>query len=172
MKRIVLFVRRIDMLSRFVGKLSGFLILASMALVIYEVVMRYALKLPTTWSSEMSQFLFGTFFALGGAYTLLHNGHVRMDIIYSRFTPKGKAIIDLATSIFFFIFLVVLLWKGSEFALRAIRLAERSDSAWGPFLWPTKIMIPIGAFLMLLQGLAKYADNIVTAIGRENNDAY
>lgn len=170
MKCIMRLLRLIETLSQFVGKLSSFLILASMATVIYEVLMRYVLKLPTTWSSEMSQFLFGSLFALGGAYTLLHNGHVRMDIIYSRFSPKGKAIMDLATSVFFFIFLIVLLWKGSEFAVRAIHLAERSDSAWGPLLWPTKIMIPIGAFLMLLQGLAKYVGNISTAFGVKNCD--
>ena len=172
MKNMGGLLRHIDNISNCVGKLASFLILCSMGVVLFEVLMRYALSLPTTWCYEMSLFIFGTFAALGGAYTFLHGGHVRMDIVHSRLSPRGKAIMDLVTFIFVFIFLGVLVWKGWEFAWRAFQLSERTDSAWGPLLWPTKLIIPIAAFLMLLQGLAKFVRDIFMATARGSLDEH
>jgi TRAP-type mannitol/chloroaromatic compound transport system permease small subunit len=163
-------IQIIDSITEAIGKITSFLLLGIMATVIYEVLMRYVFKSPTTWTSEMSQFLFGALASLGGAYTLLYNGHVRMDAFYSRFSAKGKIIIDLATSLFFLMFLIVLIYKGSQFALRAIALLERSDSAWGPLLWPTKILIPIAGLLMLLQGATKYIRSIRSLTEKEKSD--
>jgi TRAP-type mannitol/chloroaromatic compound transport system permease small subunit len=166
MKNVARILRFIDRLSEGTGNVVSFLILASMGVVLYEVVMRYVFNLPQTWSSEMSLFLFGTLFALGGAYTLLHRGHVSMDIFYSKWSPKTRAIMDIITFVLFLIFVSVLIWKGWGLAWRAIEFMERSQSGWRPLLWPTKIMVPIGAFLLLLQGLVQLVRNILAVAGK------
>jgi TRAP-type mannitol/chloroaromatic compound transport system permease small subunit len=167
MKGINRLLTTIDAVITTVGKLASLILLLVIAVVIYEVVMRDILRLPTTWAMEMSQFLFGSSFALAGAYTLLNKGHVRMDVIYAKLSAKGQAIMDIITSIFMIIFLGVLIWKGGEYALRSIRLMDRSMSAWAPLFWPTKIMIPISASLLLLQALAQLVRDIITIIGNK-----
>jgi TRAP-type mannitol/chloroaromatic compound transport system permease small subunit len=156
----------IDTISETTGNLISFLILALMFVVLFEVLMRYAFSLPQRWTPEMSLFLFGSCFALGGAYTLLHRAHVRMDVLFSRWSPRLQALMDIVTFVFFLIFIGVLVWKGWGLAWRAIEFAERSQSAWRPLLWPTKIMVPLGAFLVLLQGVAHLIRDIRTVIGR------
>ena len=169
MKGIYRLLAFIDAISRAIGKLVSFLILFVIAVVLFEVMMRDILRLPTIWSMEMSQFLFGASFALAGAYTLLHKGHVRMDVIYTRLSQRGQVIMDIITSVFMFIFLVTLIWKGWQFTGRSISLMDRSMSAWAPLLWPTKIMIPLGAALMLLQALAQLIRDIISVMGRKSN---
>jgi TRAP-type mannitol/chloroaromatic compound transport system permease small subunit len=146
--------------------------LALLGIVLYEILMRYIFNLSQLWAFETSLFVFGTLFALGGAYTLLHQGHVKMDILYVRWPPKARAIMDIITFLLFLIFIGVLLWKGWNFAIRAIELGEKSNSPWAPYLWPTKIMIPIGAFLVLLQGLSQLIRNILIVAGKGNPDEY
>lgn len=167
MKILNHFIKVIEYISEYSGKLASFLVLASIFTVLYEVFMRYVLKESQSWSFEMSTFLFGASFVLAGAYALKRGAHVTIDILYIRLSPRVKAILDIATSILFFAFIFVLLWKGWEFAWRAFLLGERTDSAWAPLRWPIKMMIPIGAFLMLLQGIVKLIKNILYVTGKK-----
>lgn len=73
---------------------------------------------------------------------------------------------DAATFIFFFMFVVVLLWKGWDMTWKALQIMERSQSQWGPVIWPSRLVIPVGAFLLLLQGLAKFIRDMAVATGR------
>ncbi len=147
----------IDWLSESVGKMAGLLIVALALIVSYDVVKRYFFGQPTVWAQEMSAMLFGTFIILGGAYTAKENKHVNMDIFYSRFSPRGRAVLDIIT---FFIltipFLGILLWKGGEGAWRSLANLEHDSTQWGPPLYPFRIMLPLGAFLFLLQAIAKF----------------
>lgn len=172
MRKIMKIARYIDNLNEAVGKTTCYLILFVTFVVLYEVMMRYVLNLSMTWGAELSQFLFSTAFLLGGAYTLLHHGHVRMDALYARFSKRTKAFIDVFTFVFFLIFILVLIWKGWESGWRAYRLSERTESAWAPLLWPVKMMVPLGAVLLLLQGVAHLIRNINTILGREEQDEY
>lgn len=146
----------IDRLSEVVGKGAGFLILILALTVCYDVVKRYLFGQPTVWAQELSAMLFGTFIILGGAYTAKDKKHVNMDIIYGRFSKRGRAVLDIVT---FFVltlpFLGVLLWKGGEGAWRSVATLEHDSSQWGPPLYPFRIMLPLGALLFLLQALAK-----------------
>jgi TRAP-type mannitol/chloroaromatic compound transport system permease small subunit len=157
----------IDRLNKVIGGVARYLILGSLIVILLEVLMRYVFSASQTWSSEMSLFLFGAFFTIGGGFTLFMEGHVRMDVFYIKLSKKGRAIMDIATFVFFLAFVGVLIWKGWDIAIRAFQLTERSESAWRPLLWPTKILIPIGAFLLLLQGLANLGRNILTLFERE-----
>ena len=146
----------IDNINDWVGKLVSFLIFPIIGIIIFEVIMRYFLHASQLWVPETSVFLFGCLFVLGGGYTFLHDGHVRLDVLYERFPPRLKAAADLITSLFFFIFCFVLIWKGWAMAWDSLITMEKSPSAFSPVLFPVKMLIPVGGFLLFLQGLAKF----------------
>ena len=150
----------IDSLSDHAGRLVAYLIPFLALVEVYEVVARYACNAPTIWASELSAMLFGVFILLGGADTLRQGGHVNMDILYGRLSPKGRAVVDIITFTLFLTFIGVLLWKGWETAWRSLKLLEHDSTEWGPPLYPFKLMLPLGALLLLLQGLAKLVRDI------------
>lgn len=161
----------IDWLSESVGKLSSFLIILLALTVCYDVVKRYLFEQPTVWAQELSAMMFGTFIILGGAYTAKEQTHVNMDILYSHFSQRGRAVLDIIT---FFIltlpFLGILLWKGGEGAWRSLVTLEHDSTQWSPPLYPFRIMLPLGALLFLLQAIAKLirdCRNLRAAGGKE-----
>ncbi|MBA7540201.1 hypothetical protein ES705_32495 [subsurface metagenome] len=87
-----------------------------------------------------------------------------MDVIYGRLSPRGKALIDIITFGFFALFCVVLVWKGGETALRALRIWQHSGSIWNPPVYPIKLVVPIGVLLLLLQGTVKLIRDIATLV--------
>jgi TRAP-type mannitol/chloroaromatic compound transport system permease small subunit len=152
----------IDSLSEWTGKAVSFLI-AVLALVVgYEVVMRYAFDRPTVWVHEASAMLFGTFIIIGGAHTLRYSGHVPMDMIYNKFSKRGKAIMDVITFFLLMLpFVGILIWKGADAAYGSTLILERDSTQWGPPIYPFKWMLPIGAFLLFLQAMAKLVRDLV-----------
>src|SRR3546814_12016393 len=82
---------------------------------------------------------------ISGAYAYREDQHVRVDVLYTKFSPRGKAIADIISSVFFFIFTITLLWTGWRFASDAIQVGEHSFTEWGIQYWPVKLMIPVGA---------------------------
>jgi len=157
----------IDGLSEVSGTLASYLILGSLFTVFYEIAMRYVFSKSQDWTLEMSTFLFGTTFVLAGAYALKYDAHVRIDIFYMRLSPRNKALVETIASIFLFAFIGILIWKGWEFAWRALVLNEHTDSAWAPPRWPIKMVIPVGAFLLLLQGIVRLIRNIFILVGKK-----
>lgn len=140
-----------------------FLILLLMGMILYEVVARYVFNSPTFWAMEGGQMVFGAYFILVGGYILLHGGHVNMEVVYVRLPSRQRAILDLISSSLFFIFCGLLLWKGAQLAWTSVQIGECSQSSWAPPLYPIKLCIAIGAFLMLLQGLAKFIRDLAIA---------
>lgn len=153
-------IRIFDKINEYVGKAVSFLILAMIGVVIYDVLMRYFLSKPQSWAPEISEYIFGALFLLGAGYTYLFDGHVRMDVIYERLKPRQRAILDLVTALFFFLSCAILLWKGIEVAWHSIELGERTSSAFAPPLYPMKVLVPVGALLLMLQGIAKFVRDI------------
>ena len=168
MGTILKFLRIIDSVSDWSGRVVCYLILFLALIVGYEVVARYAFDSPTVWVNELSTMFFGTFIIMGGAYTAFKGGHVNMDVIYGSFRPRIKALIDVITIFLAFIFVGVLVWKGWEAAWRSIKLMEHASTQWGPPLYPFRIMLPLGAFLLFFQLIAKFIRDIITlATGKE-----
>ncbi len=149
----------IDRLSAFIGKTFAWCIIALTFAVVYEVVVRYAFRAPTTWAYDVSYMLYGTLFMMAGAYALSRNGHVRGDFLYRNFRPKTQATFDLVLYIlFFFPAIFAFMISGWTFAQQSLGQNERSMfSPTGPVIWPFKFLIPIVGFLLLLQGLAEVA---------------
>ena len=151
MKRTLL--DRLEMVNEWVGRIISFLILIIIAIILIEVTLRYGFDSPTRWVHEESGFLLMSYILLGGGYTLLHRSHVKIDILYNALSPKKRAILDLTiASILFFCFTGVLLWLGSINAFKSIMMREISSTGlWGGPVYPWKPLIPIGAFLIMMQ---------------------
>jgi len=165
MRRVL---RGIDAVSDWSGKSLSVLVLVLMVLLVVEITLRYVFNSPTIWAHETSQHLFGVYSVLAGAYLLLHSEHVRMDLVYGRFSPRRKAIIDSITYLVFFLFCGLMLAGGLQVSEHAVRIMEKSFTPWAPPLYPLKCTVPLGALLIIIQGIANYIRVIHMAItGRE-----
>ena len=160
----------IDSINAWVGRVGSFIVVVMVLIITFEVVARYIFHSPTIWVHETSENLLVIMAMLGGGYTFLHKGHVSVDMIYSRLSLRGRAILDLVlTAPFMLILYYVLVWKGGQFAMQAISDMERSGSFWNPPIYPVKMFLPIGGFLIMIQGLAKIVRDFATAFtGRES----
>ena len=145
------------------------LIFFLVGVLLWDVTLRFVFNAPTIWAHELSVHLFGAYSILAGAYVLLHDQHVKIDIFYNRFSKRGRAIIDCVTYLMFFVFLWVLLRYGFEMAWSSVKFRETvSPSPWASPVWPAKLTIPLAALLVLLQGLANFIRSLKLAItGKE-----
>jgi TRAP-type mannitol/chloroaromatic compound transport system permease small subunit len=156
-------VDTIDKISGWIGKAVSVFVILIMSITLLEVVLRYGFNRPTIWVHETTQQIFAMAFLLGGAYTLREGGHVRVDIVSRRLSKKGRAVLELITYIFYFLFNVVLLWKGGEMAYESVMMLEKTQTPWEPYVFHVIVAIPIAAILMLLQGIADFIRNLKTA---------
>ncbi len=148
-------VRAVDALNSVTGRVVAVSLLLLIALVVYEVTLRYVFRAPTTWGNELISFIFAAYILLGGGYTLLHRDHVAMDIIYARLSPRIQAIVDVVTAGFVILYCAVLLQQTGIMAIDALESGQRAASDWSPPLFPVMVSLPIGAALILLQAIAK-----------------
>lgn len=168
MRTLSRILRAIDSINEWTGKIVSFAILPLIGITVYEVVLRYVFKAPTLWAHELGTFLFGVSWILAGGYALVRGAHVKMEVLYVRLPLRWRAILDLITAPLFFIFVGLLLWKGWELAFYSLSHWEHSTTAWAPPIYGVKMIIPLGALLILLQGLAKFIHDLITAAkGRE-----
>jgi len=123
----------------------------------YEVFVRYVLNDPTAWAFDMSYLMYGAVFFMAGAYTLSRGGHVRADMYYRRWRPRVQATVELVLYVvFFFPGVLALVYAGWGYGYSSMRILEVSvNSPAGVPIWPLKMMIPVGASLLALQGLAE-----------------
>jgi TRAP-type mannitol/chloroaromatic compound transport system permease small subunit len=158
------FTDAIDWLCLRVGEHTAYWAVIAVFVYYYEVLARYVFNSPTNWVHESMFLMFGMSYMLSGAYAYHADQHVRVDVFYSKFSRRGKAIADIITSVFFFIFICTMTWTGWTFAWSAYNpgsFGERSFTEWAVQYWPVKMMIPIGAGLLLLQGISKLIKDII-----------
>lgn len=154
MHRFLIFI---DLVSAWVGKCFGWLILVLTLGTSYEVFVRYVLGAPTTWAFDVSYITYGALFLMAGAYTLSRNGHVRGDVIYRLWPARIQASIDLVLYIiFYFPAILALMYSGWIFGRMSWQFRELSIfSPAGIPVFPLKMLIPVAGFLLLLQGIAE-----------------
>lgn len=154
MKGVIL---AIDELSRMVGHAFAWCMAILTLGTCYEVFMRYLLNNPTSWAFDFSYLMYGAVFYMAGAYTLSRGGHVRADMFYRLWRPRTQATVELVLYIlFFFPGITALVYSGWLYGYDSARIFEVSvNSPAGVPIWPLKMMIPFGAGLLVLQGLAE-----------------
>jgi len=166
-KVLVIYVRCIESANTWLGKILAGAIFMLIAVLLIEAVSRYVFNSPTYWSHEMSGFIIGTYFVLGGGYVLLNGAHVGMDALSARWSRKKRAIVDLATFPLLATYLVVFLMGGISSAARAVRVGERTMTMWGPQLGPIKIILVVGVVMLLLQGIALLIRDVYIVKGKD-----
>jgi len=168
MRHILSFSHGIDVINDWGGKVLSILVLCIGGMICYEVLLRYAFNAPTIWAHELSLHVFACYSVLGGAYVLLNNGHVRMELLYMHLPPRRRAILDLVCFPLLLLFLGTIFVEGTKMALHSIEVREITVSFLHSPVYPVKTCIAVAAFLMLLQGLAQFIRSLVLAIkGRE-----
>jgi TRAP-type mannitol/chloroaromatic compound transport system permease small subunit len=149
------FLSLIDKVSEWSGKAFSFLIMLATLLITAEVIMRYALNNPTIWSLQLTIYVCGITYVMGGAYALRYDAHIRVDVLYNQWSPRLKAIMDLVTSPLLYFGVGTMLWIGAEWTIEAYLHGETSGGMWSPLIWPIRVFIPLGSLLLILQAIAK-----------------
>lgn len=166
MKLIRLYVRYVGKLSEFVGGIAMYLLLVMMGILLYSIVTNAAHH-PVIWVMEMAQFTMAAYYILGGASSLKHGIHVRMDFLYERWKPRTKALVDVFTVFFLLFYLYIMVKGGWDSSAFALEFDQRNHSVWKPPMAPIKIIMTSGMALMLLQASAELLKDFCKAIGRK-----
>ena len=158
--------RAIDRLTAAVARAVAWLIIPMVGGLVYEVVARYGFDAPTEWAYDLTYMLYGTLFMLGSAYTLQRGGHIRTDTFYAEWSPRRRAIVDVLCYLIFFLPPVtVFLVLGTEYFWKSYQQNERIvTSPWLPIVWPFKLVMPVTAALLLLQGVAELVKGLRIAL--------
>ncbi|MBC8460900.1 MAG: TRAP transporter small permease subunit [Deltaproteobacteria bacterium] len=165
MKKILNFI---DNISEWTGRIFNWTVVLLILLVVLEVILRRVFKRPTIWNFEVTIQLYALHFMILAAYALLHKSHVAIDILHEKFSKRTRAILDVTTYlIFFFPFLSVVLYKGIAYAANSWEMNEKSWSVFSPPLYPIKTIIPVMAFLLIIQGCAIFIRQLNIAIKGE-----
>lgn len=144
----------------------GFILI--MVFGVFEVVSRYFFNQPTIWVWETNALINVFIVALAGGYCLLRKSHVKVDIIYSHLPKRVRVSLDLVTSFFAFFFLAALLWHGYKLSLYSVEHSESSISLFAPPLYPFKIIMVIGCFLLFMQLTVDFMRNLLFMVtGKE-----
>ncbi|WP_297770750.1 TRAP transporter small permease subunit [uncultured Roseovarius sp.] len=183
------YIRAIDAMNRFIGRIAMYLVFVLMGVLLWSSVSKAAF-LPATWTLETAQFVMVAYYVLGGPYSIQLGSNVRMDLFYGDWSPRTKAMVDGFTVFFLLFYLVVLfmgavsstayalgyfgmepfaffgdlfltlITEGPGAAQDKLGFLERSPTAWRPPLWPIKVVLCLGVFLMILQALAEFLRDI------------
>ncbi|WP_176761392.1 TRAP transporter small permease subunit [Desulforhopalus singaporensis] len=160
-------VNTIDAISNWSGKVLALFLLVMIAITMYEVIARYVFSRPTTWALEATTMIFGTYMICSLAYSLLSKAHVSMDIFYSKWSDRTRAIVDLCTFPLVTIFIGLILWQSTVYGIESVQIREHAATVWSPPLYPWKMTIPFGMLLLLLQHISDFIRNLVLAITGE-----
>ena len=147
----------IDTITYWVGQTVCWLTVPLFAAMVYEVVARYAFIAPTMWAFDTSRMLYGAMFMLGAGYALFRGVHIRADFIYRNWSPRAQGYIDAALYLaFYFPGMIFFLWVSTEFAYDTWIRGERAmQTAWMPHLGPINSALPVGIFLLIMQGISE-----------------
>lgn len=183
------YVRGIDAMNYFIGRIAMYMIFALIGVLMWSSVSKTFFD-PTLWTLETAQFIMVAYYVLGGPYSIQLGSNVRMDLFYGNWTVRQKAWVDAFTVLFLMFYLGVLLYgalnsmayslghftgepyafywnlittfvtEGPSAAKDQMGFMERSPTAWRPYIWPVKLIMVIGVTLMLLQVLAEFFRDI------------
>jgi len=153
--------RLIDAANDRVGRIIYWLILVAVLVSAGNAVVRYAFNRSSNAWLEIQWYLFSVVFLLGAAYTLLHNQHVRIDIISGRLSKRGQTWIEIFGTVFFLLpMATAIMWLSWPVFVDAFQSHEISTNAGGLIVWPGRLMVPVGFFLLVMQGISELIKRI------------
>ena len=156
------YVRIVDRLSGAVGVCAMYLIFMMIGILLLDAITRNVIDIPLSWCIEAAQFTLAAYYFTGGPMTLRDNDHARMDLFYERLSVRGKAKLDLVTSVCLIFYLGVLLFGAVSSTQYAIETGETRFSMWNPSMIPIKVLMCACIVLMLLQSFAIVIKDVAT----------
>jgi TRAP-type mannitol/chloroaromatic compound transport system permease small subunit len=174
MRLLMRFTDAVDWLTEQIGQTLKWLVLLSSLISAGNALVRYALHTGSNAWLEIQWYMFAAMFLLGAGYALKYDEHVRVDVLFSKMSPKTQAWVDVFGGILFLMpAAIIIAWLGIPMVVNSWRVSEYSNDPGGLLRWPVKIMIPIGFALLALQGVAEIIKKYAIARGlREPGKAY
>ena len=166
MQALLKLSRLIDGLNERVGKLAYWLTLAAVLVSSINALIRYAFDLSSNAWLELQWYLFSGVFLLCGGYALLHHAHVRIDVVYQRWSRRTQLYIDIFGHLFFLLPMAILIMTLSwPVFVNAYVGHEVSSNAGGLIIWPARLLLPVGFFLLVLQGFSELIKSLAVLKG-------
>jgi TRAP-type mannitol/chloroaromatic compound transport system permease small subunit len=148
--------RLIDAANEKIGRTAFWLVLAAALLSSLNAIYRYVFSNSSNALLEIQWYLFGAIFLLCAGYTLKHEGHVRIDVLYGNYSRRTQALVDIFGTLFFLLpATLIIMWLSWPIFIEAFTHNEMSSDAGGLVRWPIRLMIPVGFALLALQGLSE-----------------
>jgi TRAP-type mannitol/chloroaromatic compound transport system permease small subunit len=157
----------VDAFNRRVGRFAMYLVFVMVGILMLSAISRALFDAPFYWAMETAQFTMAAFYLLGGAYSMQLGGHARMDVFYTKWSPKRQAVTEAITVWFLIVYLIVLFWGGVSSTQYAIEYGQTNYSSWAPPMSPIKIIMTFGIFLMLLQAIAAFFRSVANIKGEK-----
>jgi TRAP-type mannitol/chloroaromatic compound transport system permease small subunit len=156
----------VDALNKRVGKSVYWLILLTVLISAGNAIVRKLFNMSSNAFLEMQWYLFSAVFLLTAGFTLLRNEHVRIDVITGRLSARAQAWIDIFGTVFFLMpMALIFIWLSWPIFVRTLTHGEISTNAGGLFIWPARLLVPIGFTLLALQGLSELVKRIAFLAG-------
>ena len=176
MERLKKIMSAVDKVNLFTGHVMVYVLLLAVLVISFEVIMRYLFNKPTNWGHESMTLLFAVLYITLGGFCHYYRGHVRVDILFSILPIRVQAILDVFTSLFFFLYILALTYHCSLFYWSSQTMmgggtvfgvtvpGEMSFTDWGPPLYCVKFMMPLGGVLLLAQGINWFIRDLHMAV--------
>ncbi len=167
MKTWIAIAKTIDAFNETIGRAVLWLVGAVTLISALNALARYGLGRSSNAWLEIQWYLFGAIFLLAAGYTLKHNGHVRIDVLYGRWSPRTRAWVDLlGTALFLLPLCVLMVWLSWHGFAESFLRGEVSSDAGGLIRWPVRLLIPLGFALLGLQGVSELIKRVAFLRGQ------
>ena len=158
--------RGIDRMNTVIGRSVAWLILVAILVSAINAIVRKVFSVSSNAWLELQWYLFGAAFMLASAYTLLQNEHIRIDVVYGRWSRRVQHWIDLLGTLLFLLpFTVLMIWVVAPRLIQNIAAQEVSMNAGGLLIWPARALLLAGFVLLLIQGLSEIVKKIAIMRG-------
>lgn len=156
MKALLKISQFIDSITGFIGRSIIWVILVMTLISAGNAMMRYTINYSSNAYLEIQWYLFSFIFLMGAGYTYMKNEHVRIDVISHRLSKRAQAWIDVFGIIFFMMpMAIAIMWMSWPIFVLAFEDHEVSSNAGGLVVWPARLMVPVGFFLLIMQGISE-----------------
>lgn len=161
MKQLLALSRAIDFINERIGRVVYWCILVTVLVSAANATSRYALNIASNAWLELQWYLYSAVFLLCSGYTLLHNEHIRIDVVASRLPRRVQIWIDVFGLLFFLLPMsIFIMWLSWPVFVNAWTTGEISVNAGGLIRWPARLLVPIGFFLLSAQGVSELVKRI------------
>jgi TRAP-type mannitol/chloroaromatic compound transport system permease small subunit len=161
------YIRVVDAVNYRIGRVMMYGIFVMIGILLWSSISK-TFFLPSLWTLEMAQFAMVAYYIMGGPYSIQLGSNVRMDLFYGSWSARRKAWVDAFTVFFLIFYLGVLLYGAIESTSYSLEYDERSPTAWRPYIWPIKILMCVGIFLMLLQAFSEFLKDVLRLRGGDD----